>query len=291
MVVPALEGWDNFYVIIGSSAAALTGLQFVVIALMADEERIPRDTSALEAFATPTIVHFCAVLLVSAFVSMPHHSVDSLRITLLITGFFGLLYAIWVTIKAVRQKSYTPELEDWLFHSILPILAYAALFICSAMLGGPTHGSLFGVAGSALLLLFIGIHNAWDSAVWMMSMGRTVKDDERQIREVMERWLSATKSGDLETVLSLMAEDVVFLTPNQPPMNKEKFSAGFRSIAGKKFEAKQDVKEIVVNGNLAYCWSYLSLTMDGKTRAGNILSVFRKDGGGWRLSRDANFVA
>ena len=291
MHLPALEGWDNFYVIIGSSAAALTGLQFVVIALMADVEGMPRDTSAVEAYATPTIVHFCAVLLVSAFVSMPHHFIGSLQGCLLITGLIGLFYAIWVTVKAIRQKSYTPEFEDWLFHSILPVIAYGALLVCSGTLAIAARGSMFGVAGSALLLLFIGIHNAWDSAVWMMSWGRTVKDDERLIRELMERWLSATKSGDLETVMTLMADDVVFLTPNQPPMDKQKFAASFKSFAGKvKFEAKQDIKEIVVNGNLAYCWSYMSLAMDGKTRAGNILSIFRKSGSGWVLSRDANFV-
>ena len=120
-----------------------------------------------------------------------------------------------------------------------------------------------------------------------------MSDDEKKIRELMARWMTATNAGDLETVLTLMADDVVFLTPGQSPMNKDAFATSFKSFAGKvKFEATQQIRELYVSGDLAYCWSHLTLTMDGKARAGNILSIFRKvSGGRWVLSRDANFVA
>jgi uncharacterized protein (TIGR02246 family) len=121
--------------------------------------------------------------------------------------------------------------------------------------------------------------------------GESMYDDEAAIRGVMDRWREATQRGDIETVLSLMTDDVVFLTPGNPPMNKESFATGFRAFAGKvKFDAKQDVKEIRIDGSLAYAESFMSLTMDGKTRAGNILSIFRKVDGKWLLARDANFV-
>ena len=290
MVLPALEGWDSFYVIIGSSAAALTGLMFVVIALMPSTNR-PRDSAALDAYATPTIVHFCGVLLVAAFATIPRHTLESLRACLVFTGGFGIVYALLAIARSLRQRSYTPQLEDWIWHAILPVLAYVALFIASLFVLRASDEALTGVAASTLMLLFIGIHNAWDAAVWMTTAGSETQD-EQAIRDLMDQWIHATGHGDLATVLSFMADDVVFLTPGQPPMNKDAFAAGFKSFAGKaKFEAKQDIKELYVSGDLAYAWSTMSITMDGKRRSGNILSVFRKVGDKkWVLLRDANFV-
>ena len=290
MMLPPLEGWDNFYVIIGSSAAALTGLMFVVIALI-PEKQIPRDTTALEAFASPTIVHFCGVLLIAAFITMPRHSMMSLLVSRLISGAAGVVYATIVILRSVRQRSYQPELEDWIFHAILPAIAYITLFNASFFIVGSSENALVGVAASALLLLFIGIHNAWDAAVWMTTAGRRIQDEERAIRDVMEQWLRATKAADLNAVLNLMTDDVVFLRAGQPTMNKAAFADSFKSFAGKvTFDAQQDVEEIRALGDLGYAWTHMTLTMNGKTRSGDILSVFRKVNEKWLLSRDANFV-
>jgi uncharacterized protein (TIGR02246 family) len=291
VVLPALEGWDSFYVIIGSSAAALTGLMFVVIALLPVTSR-PRDPTALDAFATPTIVHFCAVLLIGALVEIPRHSLQSLRACLVVSGAIGLGYALLVVRRTMRQTSYSPELEDWIWHCTLPVIAYLSLFSASLFVVIAPEKALVAVGASALMLLFIGIHNAWDAAVWMTTAEQTMQEDEKKIRELMDQWLRSTKEGDLQTILTLMADDVVFLTPGHPPMNKDGFVETFKSFAGKvKFDAKQDIKELRVSSDQAYCWSTMTLTMDGKTRAGNILSVFRKLAGKWVLSRDANFVA
>jgi hypothetical protein len=165
-VLPPLSEWEGFYVIIGSSAAALTGLMFVVVALLS--ERRQRDTAAFAVFATPTIVHFGAVLLIAAFMTTPGHSVRSLRLCLLACGIAGLGYMTWVILQGRKQKSYKPELEDWIFHFWLPPVAYVLVLI-SALILGTSHGSLYLIGASALLLLFIGIHNAWDSAVWTIT--------------------------------------------------------------------------------------------------------------------------
>jgi hypothetical protein len=162
----ALAGWDNFYVIIGSSAAALTGLQFVVIALTS-EARTTTSTTALEAFATPTIVHFCSVLLLAAIITTPEHTIVTLTACLLTVGLAGVVYATYVTIKARNQRSYKPVFEDWLFHSILPIVAYVWLFAGGVFVPRDPAAALYCVAGAALMLLFVGIHNAWDAAVFM----------------------------------------------------------------------------------------------------------------------------
>jgi uncharacterized protein (TIGR02246 family) len=285
-----LDAWGNFYVIIGSSAAALTGLMFVVIALM-PAVGVRRDLKALEAFASPTVVHFTAVLVIGAIQMMPQHTVETLRDSLVFAGLLGIAYMAIVIRRSVRQESYAPEFEDWAWHWVLPAVAYVNLFISSLFIVIATDGALVGVAASALLLLFVGIHNAWDAAIWMTTAGETVEDDERAIREVIDQWQVATKAGDLDAVLSLMTDDVVFLRAGQPSMNKKAFEESFRGFAGKvKFEAKQSIKDVRTTRDLAYCWSHMALTMDGKTRSGDILSVFRKIDGKWRLSRDANFV-
>src|SRR5579885_1720999 len=107
-----LDAWGNFYVIIGSSAAALTGLMFVVIALM-PVTRVQRDIKALEAFASPTIVHFSAVLVIGAILMMPQHTLQSLRASLIAAGACGVAFALLVIRRTIRQKSYQPEFEDW----------------------------------------------------------------------------------------------------------------------------------------------------------------------------------
>jgi hypothetical protein len=163
--MPPLHEWNDFYVIVGSSAAALTGLMFVVIALGAERHKITEE--ALQSFATPTVVHFCATLLIAGFVAMPGQTATSLAACLLAAGSAGLVYSPWVAVRARRQTDYAPVLEDWIWHVALPVVAYLVLFVTAILLRRGAAGALYGVAGSALLLLFIGIHNAWDAAVWI----------------------------------------------------------------------------------------------------------------------------
>ena len=120
-----LAAWENFYVIVGSAAAALTGLQFVVIALVAD--RGGSHPNATTSFSTPTIVHFGAVLAIAGVLSAPWHSLTLPLATLSIFGCSGCVYVVSVIRAAKRQRDYQPVLEDRVFHWWLPLASYAAL--------------------------------------------------------------------------------------------------------------------------------------------------------------------
>jgi hypothetical protein len=160
--------WDSFYVIIGSSAAALTGLQFVVVALGAEARSI-RDPE-LGAFGTPTIVHFCAVLLIAAILSAPWRGIATAGLILMLCGAAGIAYTLIVVRRARWQTGYAPVLEDWLWHGVFPLLAYSSLLLAALVLPGSPTSCLFAIAATTLVLLFIGIHNAWD-AVTYIAMG------------------------------------------------------------------------------------------------------------------------
>jgi hypothetical protein len=157
--------WESFYVIVGSSAAALTGLQFVVVALGAEGSNF--QAQGIRAFATPTVVHFCGVLLMSAILSAPWPAAADVAAALIACGVLGFGYTLVTTRRARRQEHYVPVFEDWLWHSVLPLMAYASLFASSIALLSKPIGALFVIAGAAVLLLFIGIHNAWDAATWI----------------------------------------------------------------------------------------------------------------------------
>jgi hypothetical protein len=160
----ALTGWGNFYVILGSSAGALIGLQFVVITLIA-EMPLAGMTQASSAFGFPTIVHFGAVLLLSAVLSVPWSGIAGAAIIWGFLGISGVVYEIIVARRMRVQTAYQPEFEDWLFHVLLPIAAYATLAVSAYAARSHVRGALFG-DGAASLLLFIGIDNAWDSVTY-----------------------------------------------------------------------------------------------------------------------------
>ena len=162
-----LIAWESFYVIIGSSGAALTGLQFVVIALIAETPRKQSTPQQIAAFGTPTIIHFCAVLLMSAILSAPWVSLSSVSLALAVCGVAGVVYGLIVTKRARSQVGYRPVLEDWLFHAVFPLIAYAALLVAAIVLASHPQRALFVIGGTALLLLFIGIHNSWDTVTYI----------------------------------------------------------------------------------------------------------------------------
>ena len=161
-----LGKWESFYVIVGSSAGALTGLQFVVIALVA-EGGLRSSHRTISAFGTPTVVHFCSVLFVSAVLSAPWSALSSAARAIGLCGLFGVAYIALVIRRAHSQESYTPEASDWLWHAAIPLVGYASFLVSAFTL--PTHAasSLFVIAGSALLLLYVGIHNAWDTVTYI----------------------------------------------------------------------------------------------------------------------------
>ena len=161
-----LAGWENFYVIVGSSAGALIGLQFVVMALIANMPRGPSSAQASNAFATPTVVHFGTVLLLSAALCAPWRGIGGTAALWGLLGISGVAYTIIVARRMQTQTAYQPEFEDWLFHALLPFAAYAILALAAYATRHNVSEALFGVGAAALLLLFIGIHNAWDAVTY-----------------------------------------------------------------------------------------------------------------------------
>ena len=127
-----------------------------------------------------------------------------------------------------------------------------------------------------------------------------MNNDEAQIRELVATWMAATRSGDVDTLRGLMTDDVVFLVAGKPPMRKSEFAAAARAQASGNaptFDGTSDIQEIVVAGDWAFMWSKLRVvaTPPGggapSTRAGHTLTVLHRQGGRWRLARDANLLA
>jgi hypothetical protein len=154
----------------GSSAGALTGLMFVVIALMGDLQGPSENAArAMRAFASPTIFHFSAVLTTAGVLSIPRLSRTGVGIFLIAGATIMLAYVESRVVGARKSSSaYVPDLEDRLFYFILPTIAYAALLGGGILAWSSPGVSTYIVAGSLLGLLVIGIHNAWDAAVWQL---------------------------------------------------------------------------------------------------------------------------
>jgi len=167
VIAPQLEAWGSFYVIVGSSAGALTGLQFVVMTLIAQSGPTRSRGETIAAFGTPNVVHFCAALLVAAFITVPWGDLWHAGVAIAACGALGVVYSLVVLRRAHRQDEYTPVFEDWLWHTILPTLSYVLLLGAGVVLTGNAAGALYAIGAAALLLVFVGIHNAWDTVTYV----------------------------------------------------------------------------------------------------------------------------
>jgi hypothetical protein len=176
--MPELAKWDNFYVIVGSAAGALIGLQFVVLTLVAQR---PSSNVAEggAAFGSPTTVHFSSVLFVSAILNAPWQSIFGPAVSWGASGLVGAMYSLIVIRRVRNQSAYKPVFEDWLFHCITPLVAYTGLAVSAFLARAHTRDALFCVSAAILLLLFTGIHNAWDSVSYHVIV-RSAKIAERK---------------------------------------------------------------------------------------------------------------
>ncbi len=178
----ALAGWANFYVIVGSSAGALIGLQFVVMTLIAGRPTDRGEAQAGDAFSTPSVVHFGVVLLLSALLSAPWDGVEAVAIVWGVVGLIGMAYSVVVGRRMRAQTVYSPVFEDWLCHVLLPLAAYAILAGSAFAARSYTRTALFLVGGAALLLLFVGIHNAWDTVTHLVFVEKQKKREAERER-------------------------------------------------------------------------------------------------------------
>lgn len=182
----ALSGWESFYVIIGSSAGALTGLTFVAVTLTG-EVRARGAGQGIPAYTTPTIVHFSIVLFICALLSAPWPDLLPPALILGLCGIAGVIYTLIVTRRLRRfNGNYSPVLEDWLANAAAPLISYSALAVGGALLLWNSEAALFVVAGAMLLLIFDGIHNAWDVATYIVVQQVLPQDEGDETDETKE---------------------------------------------------------------------------------------------------------
>ena len=181
-----LAEWANFYVIIGTSAGALTGLTFVVITISGDPVRADSASTrltGLRAFITPTAVHFGSTLWISALLCMPRHTALSAAICIGATSVAGMIYTMRVLrLMAAMLADYHPFVADWVWNIVLPALAYLSLIAAAWLLTPYPTQSLDVVAIATLVLLTIGIHNAWDVVVWFTTERHAHPERSHRVR-------------------------------------------------------------------------------------------------------------
>lgn len=179
-----MKGWENFYVIAGSSASGLTGLTFVVIALASDANMV--RLSGLRAFITPIVIHFGSVLWIASILSIPGHTPLSLAISMVLTGVVLTLYSIVTIYRMVATiKDYVPALQDWIWNATLPLMCCLSLLLAAYLLLRHSVAALYLIGAVTLAMLFIGIHNAWDLAVWITAE-RPSKRQEHESQDAQD---------------------------------------------------------------------------------------------------------
>ena len=176
----SLAAWQNFYVILGSSAGALTGLQFVVITLVT-QARAARSMRDIHAFGTPTVIHFCTALLISAVMTAPWQLLPGsgvcFGVCLGTCGAAGVAYSLG-TIWHARKAVYQPTLEDRVWYIIVPLLGHAVLIAAAVLIRWNAEWSLLIVAADALGFLFLGVRNSWDSVTFIAVQHAARHSDE-----------------------------------------------------------------------------------------------------------------
>lgn len=160
-----LHAWHEFYLLVGSAAAALTGLMFVVVSI-SPETVASRPGAGIRAFVTPTIVFYATVLVVSALMMAPHAAPRLISVLLALGAAAGIAYMLWIDVHRQWRKSKL-GLDDWFWYLALPALGYVLLLAAAIALWLRAEAGLRLVASAMVLLLVVGIRNGWDLALWM----------------------------------------------------------------------------------------------------------------------------
>jgi hypothetical protein len=124
----------------------------------------------IAAFGSPTIVHFAIALILSCLLCAPWSSVNSLRLVLLALGIAALLYAVVMLGRTLRQKTYAVTTYDWSWYVVLPAVAYVIFTLSAVLFDRKQDLALDGIAIATLMLICIGIHNAWDTVTYLTIM-------------------------------------------------------------------------------------------------------------------------
>jgi hypothetical protein len=166
--LPLLSDWQNFYMIMGTAAATLTGLMFVVTTLIAGiDAHLSILNAAVSAFNTPTVVHFCAVLLLAGILSAPWQTFSGLGVLLGLVGLGMGFYLLIVLRRMRRVPHYRSTLEDWIWYMTLPLLSHVLLIVAAFLFPKDPSTALYMVSSAMMLLLLVGIRNAWDNVTFL----------------------------------------------------------------------------------------------------------------------------
>jgi hypothetical protein len=166
--LPLLSQWQNFYMLMGTAAATLTGLMFVVTTLIAGiDAHLSTLNAAVSAFNTPTVVQFGAVLLLAGILSAPWQTLSSLSLLLGLVGLGMVIYFMVVLRRMRRVPQYQSTLEDWLWYLVFPLLAHLLLIVAAFVLLENPSPALYIVGAAMILLLLVGIRNAWDMVTFL----------------------------------------------------------------------------------------------------------------------------
>jgi hypothetical protein len=181
-----LNNWQNFYMIMGTAAATLTGLMFVATTLIAGLDTHESIANAgISTFNTPTVVQFCAVLLLAGILSAPWDAFSSVRLLLGLFGVGMIFYQFIIMRRMWRMPHYQSTLEDWLWYMVLPLLAYVLLIVAAAVLSKNPPPALYIVGLAMILLLIVGIRNSWDN-VTFLAVRRSNPENRNKNVEVQE---------------------------------------------------------------------------------------------------------
>ena len=176
-----LSGWQNFYILIGTAAATLTGLMFVVTTLIAGiDTHVSTLNAGVSAYNTPIVVQFGAVLLLAGILSAPWQTFSSLSLLLGLLGLGMVSYSIIVLRRMWRVPHYQSTLEDWLWYMALPLLAHVSLIVAAFVLPANPAPALYIVGLAMILLLLVGIRNAWDMVTFLAVERAHAEDKSRQ---------------------------------------------------------------------------------------------------------------
>lgn len=184
MELSILSHWQNFYMIMGTAAATLTGLMFVATTLLAGLNTHTETANAgISAYNTPTVVHFCVVLLLAGILSAPWQTFSTIDILLSLVG-LGMAGYLLITMRRMwRMPHYQSTLEDWLWYIALPLLANILLILAAMMLSTNSDPSLapYLIGSAMMLLLLTGIRNAWDNVTFLaLQRSHTHPDNKAQ---------------------------------------------------------------------------------------------------------------
>jgi hypothetical protein len=181
--LPILNDWQNFYMIMGTAAATLAGLMFVATTLLAGlNPHVETANAGISAFNTPTVVQFCAVLLLAGIFSAPWQTFSTISLLLGLLSAGMVVYQIIVMQRMLRMPHYQSTLEDWLWYMVLPFMADILFIVAAILLSTNPSLALYLVSSALMMLLLIGIRNAWDNVTFLALM-RAHSHAEDQAKE------------------------------------------------------------------------------------------------------------